>query len=73
MYNKIVFGCEREPLIEYLDSVLYFSEKELQVAQYIGNCRSDKDVAELLRISEDELDEIKQRIREQAQLIVRGY
>ena len=73
MYNKIVFGYERDPLIAYLDGILYFSEKELEVAELIGNCRSDKDIAELLRISEKELNEIKCRIREQAMQIVRGY
>lgn len=73
MNNKIVLGYERDPLMEYLDSILYFSEKELEVAQLIGNCRNDKDIAKLLRISEEELNEIKHRIREQAKLIVRGY
>jgi DNA-binding NarL/FixJ family response regulator len=73
MYNRIVFGCEQNPLTERLDGILYFSEKELQVAQYIGNCKSDEDIAELLQLSQAELDEIKRRIREQAQLIMRGH
>ena len=73
MYNKMVFGYERDPLMEYLDGILYFSEKELEVAQLIGNCRSDKDIVQLLRINEEELNDIKRRIREQTKLIVRGY
>ena len=62
MFNRIVFGYEgNNPLGVFLDGILYFSERELKVVQLLGNCRSDKEIAELLKIDEKELNEIKSR------------
>ena len=74
MFNRSVFGYENnDPLGAFLDGILYFSERELKVAQLLGNCRSDEEIAELLKIDEKELGEIKKRISQQAKQIVRGY
>jgi len=74
MNNRIVLGYDgNNPLIECLDGILYFSESELKVARLIDNCRSDEEIAKILKISEIELGNIKRKIREQAKQIVRGY
>ncbi|KPK73487.1 hypothetical protein AMJ87_01500 [candidate division WOR_3 bacterium SM23_60] len=74
MLNRSVFGYEdNDSLSALLDGILYFSERELKVSQLLGNCRSEKEIAELLKIDESELDEIKNRISQQAKQIVRGY
>lgn len=74
MVSRIVFGYEsNDPLSVFLDGILYFSERELKVAQLLGNCRSDEEIAGLLKIDEKELNKIKNRISQQAKQIVRGY
>jgi DNA-binding NarL/FixJ family response regulator len=74
MINKIVFGCERnDSLIELLDGALYFSEKELRVAELLAQSKSENEIAEILKISENEVCEIQSSIKERVMAMLRGY
>ncbi len=74
MINKIVFGYERnDSLIGLLDGALYFSEKELRVAELLAQSKSENEIAEILKISENEVCGIRSSIKEQAKVMLRGY
>ena len=74
MINKIVFGYERnDSLIELLDGALYFSEKELRVAELLAGSKSENEIAEILKISKNEVGEIQNSIKERAKAMLRGY
>jgi DNA-binding CsgD family transcriptional regulator len=74
MNRRIVFGHERDsPLSEILVHVQHFSDKEFEVAELSGNGNDDKEIADLLKISEVHVSNIKKNIKKRVKEILRGY
>ena len=74
MINRMLLDYERDgPLIAVLNRILYFSEKELKVAELSSNGKSDNEIIEILKISPEHLDDIRKGIKERVKEILRGY
>ncbi|UCG92700.1 MAG: hypothetical protein JSV97_03045 [candidate division WOR-3 bacterium] len=76
MLDRIILGYERDgPLIAVVSeyySHLLLSDREIQYAELIAEGISEEEIAQELRISPQQVSDIKKSLKEKAAVILRG-